>query len=78
MEMRSTADWCDVRYRCYTQSVKTAERFKKVKRVEFTDSGHGIVPVVTDGKPPYQKPVYNLYRYVTDQMALIREEEKQS
>jgi hypothetical protein len=74
--MRSNADWSDVRYRCYTQSVKKAEQFKKIKRVQFTDSGHGIVPVVTEAKPPYQKPAHDMRNYVNAQMDLIRAEEK--
>lgn len=48
LEMRSTADWQDVRYREYTTSVRKAERFKSVPRIQFTDSGHGIVPVVNE------------------------------
>jgi hypothetical protein len=48
MEMRSTADWKDVRYRAYTQSVAKAEAFKRVPKIQFTDSGHGVVPVVRE------------------------------
>jgi hypothetical protein len=48
MEMRSTADWKDVRYRAYTTSVAKAEAFKRVPKIQFTDSGHGVVPVVKE------------------------------
>lgn len=48
LEMRSTANWQDVRYREYTTSAKKAELFKQVPKVQFTDSGHGIVPHVKE------------------------------
>lgn len=48
LEMRSTQDWDDVRYRAYTTQEARAERFKRVPRIDFTDSGHGIVPVVRE------------------------------
>lgn len=48
LEMRSTANWQDVRYREYTTSAKKAELFKDVPRISFTDSGHGIVPHVRE------------------------------
>ena len=33
----------DVRYRRYTNSKKKAEAFEKIPKIQFTDSGHGIV-----------------------------------
>lgn len=33
----------DIRYRQYTRSVKRAEAFKRIPKIQFTDSGHGIV-----------------------------------
>lgn len=48
LELRSTANWQDVRYREYTTSAKKAELFKEVPRISFTDSGHGIVPHVRE------------------------------
>ncbi len=33
----------DVRYRSYTSSKKKAEAFNKIPKIQFTDSGHGIV-----------------------------------
>lgn len=49
LEMRSTANWDDVRYRAYTASTRRAEAFKaNVPRIQFTDSGHGIVPVMRE------------------------------
>jgi hypothetical protein len=48
LELRSTANWSDVRYREYTTSSRKASLFKLVPRINFTDSGHGIVPVVRE------------------------------
>lgn len=48
LEMRSTANWSDVRYREYTTSEKKAEIFRGVPKIQFTDSGHGIVPAVRE------------------------------
>jgi hypothetical protein len=48
LELRSTANWQDIRYREYTTSAKKAELFKDVPRISFTDSGHGIVPHVRE------------------------------
>ena len=33
----------DIRYREYTSSQKKAEAFQKIPKIQFTDSGHGIV-----------------------------------
>jgi len=33
----------DIRYRSYTSSPKIAEKFNKIPKIQFTDSGHGIV-----------------------------------
>lgn len=44
LEMRSTERWDDVRYRDYTSSGARVERFMAVPKVQFTDSGHGVVP----------------------------------
>ncbi len=33
----------DVRHRSYTTSRKKAEAFARIPRIQFTDSGHGIV-----------------------------------
>lgn len=48
LEMRSTANWQDVRYREYTTSAKKAKLFETVPKIKFTDSGHGIVPHVKE------------------------------
>ncbi len=33
----------DVRYRAYTTSKKKADKFNLIPKIQFTDSGHGIV-----------------------------------
>jgi hypothetical protein len=33
----------DVRYRDYTTSKKKADKFNTIPKIQFTDSGHGIV-----------------------------------
>lgn len=48
LEMRSTADWQDVRYREYTTSGKKADLFKQVPKIRFTDTAHHIIPVVKE------------------------------
>jgi len=48
LEMRSTANWDDVRYREYTTSARKADLFKAVPKIAFTDSGHHIIPVVKE------------------------------
>ncbi len=41
----------DVRYRAYTTSRKRAEAFGRIPRIQFTDSGHGIVFHATELLP---------------------------
>lgn len=48
LEMRSTERWDDCRYRDYTTSAAKAEKFRRVPKIQFTDSGHGIVPTVSE------------------------------
>lgn len=51
MEIRNTQDWSDCRFRAYTTSRFKSEVFmEKVKKIQFTDSGHGLVPTVSDVK----------------------------
>ncbi len=68
LEMRSTANWDDVRYREYTTSIRKAEAFKTVPKINFTDSGHGIVPAVRDHKGRREKPINALREYVTSHL----------
>jgi hypothetical protein len=50
--MQSTAAKADVFYRSFTTSPATADLFgRAVKRIPFTDSGHGIVASVRELAP---------------------------
>lgn len=50
LELRSTENWQDVRYRAYTTSARKAEAFRSIPKIKFTDSAHGIVPTVSEGR----------------------------
>ena len=69
LEMRSTANWQDVRYREYTTSAKKAEIFKDVPRISFTDSGHGIVPCVREHRGHREPRNMMLSDHVQDYIA---------
>lgn len=72
LEMRSTANWQDVRYREYTTSAKKAEIFRDVPKIQFTDSGHGIVPAVREHiKGPREPRNMMLADHVQDYIATI-------
>lgn len=43
LEAYSTANYSDIRYRAYTTSKKKADAFESIPKIQFTDSGHGIV-----------------------------------
>jgi hypothetical protein len=68
LEMRSTADWSDVRYREYTTSVRKAEAFRNIPKIKFTDNGHGIVPVVKDHIGRREKPISILRDHVASNL----------
>ena len=59
----------DVRYRSYTSSKKKAEAFDKIPKIQFTDSGHGIVFCVREHSG-YKKPNINtLSDYVREHIS---------
>lgn len=66
LEMRSTQEWTDVRYRAYTTSIQRAELFKRVPKIQFTDSGHGIVPCVKEHHGKRKLRILILDEYVND------------
>ena len=74
LELRSTANWQDVRYREYTTSAKKASLFKTVPRISFTDSGHGIVPSVREHRGRREPRNMLLCDHVQDHM-VARERE---
>ena len=57
----------DVRYRAYTTSAKKAEAFRKIPKIQFSNSGHGIVFVarLVKGK---QKTIGTLSAYVYENL----------
>lgn len=70
LEMRSTENWMDVRYRAYTTSEKKAEAFKtKVTKIKFTDSGHGVVTVVTEVRSKHLPLIHAVSDHVKSCMA---------
>ena len=60
----------DVRHREYTSSRKRAEMFKRIPRIQFTDSGHGIVFHAVEHRGR-RKPTRRM-DYVEEQLAIIR------
>lgn len=78
MELRSTANWSDVRFRQYTSSVKMAERFKKFPKINFTDSGHGIVPHVSEHSGPRRPSIRTLWENVEEHMRRMTDEQEKA
>jgi hypothetical protein len=66
LEMRNTQEWSDVRYREYTQSAVVMERFKTVPKIRFTDSSHGVVPVVSEHSGRRLPPIRDLADHVLE------------
>lgn len=60
----------DVRHREYTSSRKKAELFARIPRIQFTDSGHGVVFVARPHKGR-RGPTRSM-DYVREQLALLR------
>jgi hypothetical protein len=60
----------DIRHREYTTSAAKADLFEKIPRIDFTDSGHGIVFVA---RPHYgkRKPTHSL-EYASDWMHALK------
>lgn len=68
----------DVRHRSYTTSKKRAEEFERIPRIQFTDSGHGIVFTATL-KPSglgRDRTIDGLRDYIREQLAIIREADR--
>lgn len=47
LEALNTETRGDIRYRTYTRSEKQAKSFREIPRINFTDSGHGIIFIST-------------------------------
>lgn len=60
----------DVRHREYTTSRKKAELFDQIPKIQFTDSGHGIVFAAVEHRGP-RKPTRRM-DYVREQLELLK------
>ena len=58
----------DVRWREYTTSRKRAELFNKIPKIQFSDSGHGIVFWAREHKGKHKERRTELSNYVSEQM----------
>ena len=54
----------DVRFREYTSSKKKADKFDNIPKIQFSDSGHGIVFQSREHRGARKKPVSVLREYV--------------
>lgn len=55
----------EVRCRRYTRSAKKAEAWERIPRIDFTDSGHGLVFQArpTSSGPNQRRPTLNPWAY---------------
>lgn len=60
----NTESYTDIRYRDYTTSKKKADLFEKIPKIQFTDSGHGIVFMANELVGKKRKKIYELRDYV--------------
>ena len=58
----------DVRYRDYTASKKRADGFSKIPKIQFTDSGHGIVFSVREHRGKRKPIIHELSMYVYEHL----------
>jgi hypothetical protein len=68
------AGYDGVRHRQYTTSERTADLFKRIPRIQFSDSGHGIVFTARPHSGA-RMPVRRM-EYVAEQMARLRAEDR--
>ena len=62
----------DIRHREYTTSKRTADLFNQIPKIQFTDSGHGIVFAASPHSG--RKLPTRRMEYVSEQMARLRRE----
>lgn len=63
----------DVRYREYTSSEKKAKLFSQIPKIQFTDSGHGIVFSAREHKGKRKPCVTVLSDYVRKNLRILKE-----
>ena len=61
----------DVRWREYTTSKKRAELFNKIPKIQFSDSGHGIVFSAREHQGRRKERRHEMVDYVCEQMAKL-------
>ncbi len=61
----------DIRYREYTSSKRKAEDFNKIPKIQFSDSGHGIVFSATEHQGRRKPSIYILSEYVSQELTKI-------
>lgn len=68
----------DIRYRDYTTSEKKAKLFEQIPKIQFTDSGHGIIFNARLCEPGSRlsKRINTLWQYVEKHMRLIKESQQ--
>jgi glucan phosphorylase len=67
----------DIRYRKYTGNKKLAENFSKIPKIQFSDSGHGIVFVVREHSGKREPLISELADYVYKQLNIIEKKENE-
>lgn len=59
----------DVRYREYTSSKRKAEAFDKIPKIQFTDSGHGIVFSAREHHGKRKPTIHEVSTYVYEHLS---------
>ena len=62
----------DIRYRKYTGSKKEAELFTKIPKIQFSDSGHGIVFHSQEHSGKRKSTIHILEFHVMEEMLRLR------
>lgn len=66
----------DIRYRGYTSSKKKADLFSQIPKIQFTDSGHGIVFNARLHKGKRKPEIRELSDYVWKNLCILKEEDR--
>jgi hypothetical protein len=63
-----------VRYRAYTTSEKRAAEFEQIPKLQFSDSGHGVVfsAIPCTGRRKDKPEKRDMHGYVSQQLAILR------
>jgi len=61
----------DIRYRAYTSSKRRAEAFDRIPKIQFSDSGHGIVFIAREHRGKRKPLIYMLSEYVFEHLTQL-------